>query len=1227
MKDVHEHLRVVVEATPVAIIVGDKRGAITLANGHAQLLFGYAADELRGQDARVLIPERFRDAYVKLRDEYMLAPSGRPMDTGQKLYGLRKDGREVPIEIGLNPILSRRGAFVLVAIVDITERMDAEERRHGAEQMRLVIDGAANALIVTDSQGRITLVNSQVERMFGYLRHDLLDRSVDMLLPERLRDGEFWGLHKDGGRVPLQIGLSPFATSRGDYILASIVDLTERNRAEELRLAKAEHAAEVSALTAEMQSVELSLEGSEERAKRQAKRLESIWRIVNTPSLRGGALILAMLCEAAKEMCPGQSSVGMLGHIEQTSYVLDAVAGGDNRDAATIATFLRIGTRTETCETLVARDLGAGRTQSWPDCQTLADLPVHARAAGLRSQIATHFLVNESVHILSIASLEPPSTTAYEPEDDEYIEVLGSLFGRHLEQERLEGSLRDAESLARQHAERLATLWQVANNPQLHGGNLMLAMLRQAATAIRPQQAFHGLLGRIEGDEVVLIAVGAEAGSQDPIARMQVGRRTPLAETMIPIGSGTRGWDDLATQRDAPPTLAFPGWRAALSTDFEAGGRKYWLAFGSPQPTTIPFGADDFAYLDVLASSFANQLQVGQLEVSLRDEEQRSRQHAERLEALQKIANNPSLQDQELLQAMLLQAAESIRPPQNYRGVLWFIEGSLLTVKALASAMPVPAGFPPVGSSIPVAQSIIATVSSEGRGTRSWDDFEASNERSPLGRGLGTRSLIVTTFTAGTTSWGLSFSSTEPTREPLGPHDHAYIEVVASFFANHLQQRWQYERIQYQQSHDALTGLLSRSQFRSQARSAARSCDHYAIVLVNIDAFREINETRGHMIGDAVLVEVGHELRRRAVGDEVVGRIEGDVFGIYIPNTVSRQAVNERALDFAGIFATSFLTGDRDGTDLIARTGTLGVAVAPDDGTTVDGILSRAGAALLNAKEHGYGSIVFYETGMEGDAPRRTALRNELAEAIANDQFTLYFQPHVEVATGNVSGCEALIRWKHPLRGLLLPNQFIPFAEEHGIIASIDTWVMQHALAAANELAALRPGFRLYFNLSGRQAGDSKVIRAFSIAARSGVNLSNVGVEITESDAMRNVEGTRLVCRALRRLNVRIAIDDFGTGYSSLSSLKRLPVDIVKIDQSFVSGILTDPHDATIAETILSITEHFGFDALAEGVERSGEVDWLRRHACRYMQGFAICRPLALEPFKAWLAERPHRPA
>ena len=332
------------------------------------------------------------------------------------------------------------------------------------------------------------------------------------------------------------------------------------------------------------------------------------------------------------------------------------------------------------------------------------------------------------------------------------------------------------------------------------------------------------------------------------------------------------------------------------------------------------------------------------------------------------------------------------------------------------------------------------------------------------------------------------------------------------------------------------------------------------------------------------------------------------------------MAVRQRAVVFAKAFLRPFSTGDRDGKEFISRTASFGVAVAPDDGTLIDGILSRADAALVNAKRRGHGTIRTYETGMEGEALRRTSLRNELMEAVASDQFELYFQPHIELQTGDVSGCEALIRWNHPTRGLLSPLHFIPFAEQNGMIGTIDDWVMRHAFRAAKELSDVSRDFRLYFNLSGRQAGDPKLIRAFVDAARDGVLLEHIGVEITETDAMRDVAATRHVCRALRRLNVRIAIDDFGTGYSSLTSLKQLPVDIVKIDRSFVAGLLTDPHDATIADMIITIAARFGFESLAEGVEQLGEIGWLRQRSCRYMQGFAICHPLPMVDFKAWLA-------
>lgn len=426
-------------------------------------------------------------------------------------------------------------------------------------------------------------------------------------------------------------------------------------------------------------------------------------------------------------------------------------------------------------------------------------------------------------------------------------------------------------------------------------------------------------------------------------------------------------------------------------------------------------------------------MQVGALERSLRDEEEHSRKHAKRLEALWRLVNDPNLHDAELWLAMLGQAAEAIQPGQDYRGSLWRVQGSDLILESIVY----PPGHLPatsdnrIGRITLLANSVSGRILAEGGGTRSWDDIEAS----PYARDVEPhahrmRSFVITTFKAGGSTWSLSFASDSPTSRNLGPHEHAYIEVLASFFANHLQQRWQFDRIEYQQSHDVLTGLLNRSQFRSQARAAARTSTSYAIILVDVNAFREINESFGHMIGDAVLVEIGSALRNRITGDEIIGRVGGDVFAIYLPKLATAKVVMAKTLDFAAVFAHGFSTGDRDGTEFVARTASIATAMAPEDGTNIDAILSHADAALLVAKSRGHGSIVRYEAGMEGDATRRATLRNELADALADDQFVLYYQPHLEISSGAVTGCEALIRWNHPTRGLVLPGHFIPFAEQ-----------------------------------------------------------------------------------------------------------------------------------------------------------------------------------------------------
>jgi diguanylate cyclase (GGDEF)-like protein len=793
------------------------------------------------------------------------------------------------------------------------------------------------------------------------------------------------------------------------------------------------------------------------------------------------------------------------------------------------------------------------------------------------------------------------------------------------EKKRLETALEGFEARVRRQALRLELLWRTVNDPDLQGPGLIPAMLRQAAGTVRPNQRFRGLLSRVDANDIVAIAVGIEPGDEDSaVALPMLGSRRPKSETLVPSVSRSQAWDDLRDTVPLPRLTAEMGWRSLIATSFVAAGQQYSLTLSSLEATTIAFGPEDIGYLEVLASTIARLLEVNELTDTLREAEERSHQHAARLEALWRLVNDPALRDEELWPAMLELAATGMQPGHPYRGTLWRIAGDEMVVEAFADAPGEGTADTQVhvGFALTIAGTAVGRLLAEGGGTRSWDDMQADTKRSAVVKWRAIRSLVATTFSAGGTTWALTFSSNLPAGKRLRAEEHAFVEILASFFANRVQQRWQFERIQYQQSHDVLTGLLSRSQFRSQARSAFRTSTRCAMIVVDVNAFREVNDSYGHMVGDAILVEVGNALRKRAGEDDIVGRIGGDVFAIYLPDPPSRDYVLSRAAEFAAAFASGFSTGDRAGTEFISRTASLGIAIAPADGIDIDTILSHAHAALLNAKQRGHATTVFYEEGMEGDAQRRAFLRNELAEAIAQDQFTLYYQPHVEIKTGAVTGCEALIRWNHPVRGLLLPGEFIPFAEQSGIIAGIDDWVLRNACKASRELGAVREDFRLYFNLSGRQAGDPKLIRALTAAARDGVPLKHLGVEITESDAMRDVEATRRVCRALRKLNVRVAIDDFGTGYSSLSVLKRLPVDIVKIDRSFISGVLSDPHDETIAETIISISERFGFESLAEGAEHLDEIEWLRKRSCNYVQGYAVCHPLPMDEFKSWLTSR-----
>jgi diguanylate cyclase (GGDEF)-like protein len=505
--------------------------------------------------------------------------------------------------------------------------------------------------------------------------------------------------------------------------------------------------------------------------------------------------------------------------------------------------------------------------------------------------------------------------------------------------------------------------------------------------------------------------------------------------------------------------------------------------------------------------------------------------------------------------------------------------------------------------------------------TQSWTDT-ARDPVVPFLKRLSTtacRGIIMTPVHACGSSHFLSFSSLAPLRKAFTAEDHAYVELLAAFFAAHLHARWQSDRIRYQCEHDPLTDLRTRAHFRAAGRLALTRDGCAAIAVVNIDHFRSVNEMYGCMLGDAILVEVGAALAQRAEGDELVARLDGDSFGIYFPGVRSRDTVERRVAKFAAAFEHPFSTGDSDGNLTISVTATAGVAIAPDDGTTFEEILGRAEAAVSSSKAGPRGRITFFTADMEGQEQWRTRLTNELRKALERDEFVLHFQPHIDLITGRVSGAEALIRWNHPIRGLLPPSEFIPFAERHGLIKAIGSRVFRLSIAAAEILGKLDPAFRLYFNLSAVQLEDDRFTEELIDAGEAGAPLNNLGVEITETAAMRDVQTTLRLLGTMREHGLNIAIDDFGVGYSSLSLLKLLPLNIVKIDGSFIRAVLDDPHDAIVVDGIISIVKKFGSLVLAEGVETLAQIDWLAARGCRYAQGFAFCPGLPLEEFIEWL--------
>ncbi len=589
--------------------------------------------------------------------------------------------------------------------------------------------------------------------------------------------------------------------------------------------------------------------------------------------------------------------------------------------------------------------------------------------------------------------------------------------------------------------------------------------------------------------------------------------------------------------------------------------------------------------------------------------------HSQRLESLWRLASQPPLDDDAFLAAVLDESSTAIHPGPPFFGVLAHLDGAEIVIDVNRWGDDIDHALAP-GARLPFKKTLLSELLRSGR-TRSWDDVHAHEELAaiPRVREMPWRAFIGTPFRVGPTVYFLTFTSLTALLEPFTPDDHAYLEIVASFCASRLQQRTQFERLRHQSTHDALTGLPNRAAFRAKAVEALAACPNVALAVVDVDRFRAVNETLGHQTADAVLVEVAAALTARVNEGDVVARIGGDVFGVLLRDA-TRAGAERRVERLHAAFAQPFGTGDREGKERVTVTASIGVALAPDDGPVFEKLLARADAAVRSSKERGRARWSFYDARDADAFAAARKLQNDIAEALVREEFVLRFQPHVELATGRVAGAEALIRWRHPERGLLSPAEFLPFAEEHGMAGAIGAWVMRETLRVSRPWRAADPAFRAWFNLSALELGDPALLRQIQ---EQGEELRGVGVEISESIAMRDVHATMRTVADLREAGLLIALDDFGTGYSSLAHLKRLPIDVVKIDGTFTAGVPNDPHDAAIVEAVVGIATRYGFETIAEGVETMEQASYLRTIGCGLAQGFAYAPPMAAADFDAWL--------
>lgn len=422
--------------------------------------------------------------------------------------------------------------------------------------------------------------------------------------------------------------------------------------------------------------------------------------------------------------------------------------------------------------------------------------------------------------------------------------------------------------------------------------------------------------------------------------------------------------------------------------------------------------------------------------------------------------------------------------------------------------------------------------------------------------------------------------------------------------------------------HDPLTGLPNRLLFADRLKMvvarASRTREKTAILFIDLDNFKAVNDSMGHAAGDALLKEISSRLRSSVRESDTVARQGGDEFLVILNSVASvSQAVTASERILGSVRKPVKLT---EGEVFVSAS--IGVVMHPDDGSDADVLIRNADVAMYHAKEGGRNQCQLFNQEVQKRIAEQMAIRTALARAVTNDEFELHYQPKIETYTGKISGVEALVRWRHPERGLVPPGVFIPVAEETGLIVQLGEWVIREACRQAAAWKAAGTPVRVGVNLSGRQfKGDGLLAVVEKALSSAGLDPGQLDLEITESVAMQDPDRVRVILEKLRAMGASISLDDFGTGYSSLSYLRRFPFDYVKIDRSFLSGVETDFLQRSMVGGIVSLAHMLRLRVIAEGIETAAQISVMKEVGCDELQGFGFCKPLPAAELQPFLAE------